>query len=420
MKSNVTVRVFLLLSLEAAVPAAYSQPKPAMYGVTDLGTLGGSYSFSYAINNASAIAGGAATPNQVDGIAQTGFVWYHGMIASLGTLGGADCLSCSSENAATSMAGVSVALSETATPDAFGEDFCGFGSHRQCLAAVFRNGSLSALPTLNGGNNSQVYFINKQGQSVGFSETGERDSNCAMPYQVFQFEAVQWGTDGVPHPLRPLQGDTVSFALGINDAGQSVGVSGLCSNTTFPPNTVPSGPHAVIWDVTGTPTMIDTLPGAVGNNVADSINDRGDVVGTQEISDGTIHGFLWNQNTGIVDLMMPGMFITVAPCCHSINERREITGFAIDQDGPHGFVWEGGNFTDLNAVLAVDSPWYVFNTASINSEGQIAATGVNINTGEVHALLLTPLSPTGAPVARGKTRAPALPAAIRNRYQAGK
>ena len=44
-----------------------------------------------------------------------------------------------------------------------------------------------------------------------------------MPYQVFQFEAVKWGTDGIPHPMRPLQSDTVSFALGINETGQAVG-----------------------------------------------------------------------------------------------------------------------------------------------------------------------------------------------------
>ena len=94
--------------------------------------------------------------------------------------------------------------------------------------------------------------------------------------------------------------------------------------------------------------MIDTLPGAVGNNVAASINNLGDVVGTQAISDGTIHGFLWNKTTGIVDVMMPGMFVTVVPCCHSINERRQITGFAIDGDGTHGFVWQDGNFYQVS------------------------------------------------------------------------
>jgi probable HAF family extracellular repeat protein len=165
------------------------------------------------------------------------------------------------------------------------------------------------------------------------------------------------------------------------------------------------------------PKMIHALPGAVGNNVASSINNRGDVVGNQAISDGTDHGFLWNQTTGLTDLMVAGAFVTVIPCCQSINDSRQITGFAIEEDGPHGFVWQNGTFTDLNTVLAAGSPWYIFNTASINSAGQIAATGVNMNTGEVHAVLLSPLPANGAPVARGAVPVPALPAAIRSQYQ---
>jgi probable HAF family extracellular repeat protein len=315
------------------------------------------------------------------------------------------------------MNGVSVVISEAASTDSNGEDFCGFGTHRQCLAAVWKNGSLKALPLLTGGNNSQVYFMNKAGDAIGFSETGTSDSNCAMPYQRFQFGAVKWGANGTPQTLQPLQGDTVSFALGINDLGQAVGVSGACSNTTFPPVYVPAGPHAVIWDGNGVPTKLPTLPGAAGDNVANSINNRGDVVGTQAISDGTVHSFLWNKATGIADLMMPGMFVTVAPCCHSINESRQIVGFAFDETGPHTFVWQNGSFTDLNTVLAADSPWYLINAASINSAGQIAATGVNTDTGEAHAVLLSPLPATGAPAARGAARVPPLPPAFRNRYR---
>jgi probable HAF family extracellular repeat protein len=200
MNSTVWMRVPIWIGIVATLVTANAQGRrPAQYSVTDLGTLGGTYSISYAINNAGAVAGGAATPNQVDGIAQTAFVWYRGSIASLGTLGGSECPLCNSENAATNMSGVSVVLSETSIPDASGEDFCGFGTHRQCLAGIWQNGALHPLPTLPGGNNSQGYFINKQGQAVGFSETETADSNCAMPYQIFQFEGVKWA---IPCPLR--------------------------------------------------------------------------------------------------------------------------------------------------------------------------------------------------------------------------
>ena len=392
-------------------------PKPALYSVVDIGTLGGTYSVSYTINDGGLVTGGAATADQTDGFAQTAFAWSRGQITNLGTLGGAACPSCNSEGAGANATGVAAILSETADPDPNGEDFCGFGSHRQCLAAVYKNGSLTALAPLDGGNNSQAYWINKRGEVAGFSETGTYDGNCAIAYQLYRFSAVKWGADGTRYPLRPLEGDTVSFALGMNDNGQAVGVSGLCSNTTVPPNNIPSGPHAVFWENDGTPVLVPYLPGAADDNVSNSINNRGDVVGTQLITDGTIHTFVWNKIWGIQDIALPGAFVTVAPCCHSINDRGEITGFAFDENGPQTFLWKNGNFTDLNAVLATDTPWYIVNTASINEAGQIAATGVNLNTGEMHAVLLTPISPVGAPIARGAFKVPRLPVSVGRQLQ---
>ena len=51
-------------------------------------------------------------------------------------------------------------------------------------------------------------------------------------------------------------------------------------------------------------------------NVADAINNRGDVVGgALSPKDGTIHAFLWTEDTGMQDLgAFPGAFVTVAPC----------------------------------------------------------------------------------------------------------
>jgi hypothetical protein len=80
-------------------------------------------------------------------------------------------------------------------------------------------------------------------------------------------------------------------------------------------------------------------------------------------------------------------------------------------------VWKDGNFTDLNTVLPADTPWYIFNTASINDAGQIAASGFNMNTGEVHAVLLTPISAVGAPVARGRTNTPPIPDTVLRKFQ---
>jgi probable HAF family extracellular repeat protein len=64
------------------------------------------------------------------------------------------------------------------------EDFCEDGTNLQCLAAVWKNGRLTALPTLPGGHNAKAFGLNNQGQVVGFSENGTSDSTCAMAFRI--------------------------------------------------------------------------------------------------------------------------------------------------------------------------------------------------------------------------------------------
>src|SRR5262249_48778668 len=148
---------------------------------------------------------------------------------NLGTLAGAACPLCNSAGSAAGANGQVAVISELNALDTLGEDFCGFGTHRQCLAAIWKNGVLSALPALAPGVNSQVYWMNSGGDSAGFSETATLDAPCGTPFQARRFEAVKWTRTGQIQPLPPLAGDTVSFAFGINESGSSVGVSGLCA-----------------------------------------------------------------------------------------------------------------------------------------------------------------------------------------------
>ena len=366
------------------------------YTITDIGALGGMYSYAYGINNVGEVAGGAATPSQTGGLSQTGFLWYGGRIIDLGTLGGLDCPACNSEAGGPNLLGESALISETATTDPNGEDFCGFGSHLQCLGAVWRNGELMALPNLAGGNNGQAYWLNDKGAVTGFAENGIRDSTCASatPSQVLRFEAVVWGPEGGIRELRPLRGDTVGFAFGINDKGQAVGTSGLCSNTSLPPAN-PAGAHAVLWENDGSATDLGNLGGT--NNVATDINNVGEVAGNALSSkDGSMHPFLWTKETGMHDLgILPGDFVAIAPCCHTLNDKRQVVGFSCP--GPMGscraFLWQPqeGVLTDLNTLIAPGSPWYLQTACSINDAGEIVGQGL-IN-GSIHAFLATPRWP---------------------------
>jgi probable HAF family extracellular repeat protein len=391
MKSRLLFTTVLLGSLAASLTpvqlgAQEGNSKHIRYTVIDLGTLGGTYSYAWGLNNAGLVAGSSATRTQTDGLSQTAFLWDRGQITELGTLGGFNT-GLNSEAGGPNARGESALISETFITDSKGEDFCGFGTHRQCLGAIWKNGVMTPLSTL-GGNNSQAYWLNKRGQVVGVAENRHEDAKCATPGQRLRFEAVIWQPNGEIRELRPLRGDTAGFAWGINDNGEAVGTSGLCSNISLPP-VPPSGPHAVRWDKEGSPHLIPGL--AHINDIATDINNRGEVVVASQLPDGTVRSFLWTRETGTHDIgSLPGSVQTVVPCCHTMNDKGEITGFAIDGKGNmRAFFWKNKVMVDLNTLIPKNSPLYLLASESINARGQIAGWGVN-SKGDVHAFLATP------------------------------
>src|SRR5258708_40002898 len=89
--------------------------------------------------------------------------------------------------------------------------------------------------------------------------------------------------------------------------------------------------------------------GGPGHHIATAINDRGEVAGNSDHTDGTKHPFVWTRHTGIQDIgKFPGAFATVAPCCDTINNRGDVVGFWFDKMGPHAFLWRDKVLIDLN------------------------------------------------------------------------
>src|SRR6516162_9707608 len=132
-----------------------------------------------------------------------------GLKIDLGTLGGPDSwINWGGINER----GEAVGLAETQFPDAVGEDFCGFGTGLTCRPFVWRNGDMTALPTL-GGNNGQASAINNRGQIVGQAQTKVTDSGCP-PYQIAL--PALW-EKGEVQQLPTVEGDADGYAIGIND-----------------------------------------------------------------------------------------------------------------------------------------------------------------------------------------------------------
>ena len=396
-------------SVLAALATAQPQPR---YTIIDLGTLGGTYSTGFGINNTGDVAGQAATPAQTDGFAATAFVWSKQKgITNLGVFGPPlfpDCPACSSDAAAVGANGEVAIGSEIATLDPNGEDFCQFynpfdlssANHRGCRGGIWRNGVITVLPNLTGGNNNNAFWMNSLGQVSGFAENGTFDSSCSIvtPFQVQRFQPVIWGPDGkIQRALSPLtsKGDTIAYAFTINDHGQAVGNSGLCSTTGLPPAALlnSTASHAVLWESDGSVHDLGSLGGAF--NSASSINNQGEVVGgAQSPTDGTVHAFFWTRQTGMLDYgAFPGAVATVVGCCHTNNDRGEIVGFTVEPANPYfgrAVVWQGAQPADLNEFVRDPGPFVQLTGAfSINDSGEIVCQGV-INTGELHACLAVP------------------------------
>ena len=404
----------ILTSIAAAsllAALATAQPQ-ARYRVMDLGTLGGTYSSGFGINNANDVAGQAATPAQTGGFAATAFLWSRQKgITNLGVFGTPlfpSCPACNSDAAAVGASGEVAVGSEIAALDPIGEDFCQFynpsdptsANHRGCRGGIWRNGVITVLPNLPGGNNNNAFWMNSLGQVSGFAENGTFDSSCSMatPFQVQRFQPVIWSPDGqIQRVLSPLvsKGDTVAYAFTINDLGQTVGNSGLCSTTGMPPFAINSSTasHAVLWERDGSVHDLGSLGGAL--NGASSINNQGEVVGVaQSPTDGTIHAFFWTRKTGMLDYgAFPGAVATVVGCCHTNNDRGEIVGFTVEPANPYfgrAILWQGTQPKDLNAFVRDPGPFIQLTGAfSINDSGEIVCQGVT-NTGELHACLAVP------------------------------
>jgi probable HAF family extracellular repeat protein len=317
--------------------------------------------------------------------------WRNGTAPQdLGTLGGANsAIAWPNRNEAGIMAGVS----ETSTPQPNGESWsCALAvfflappTGNVCLGFVWKNGTMSPLPTL-GGDNGFATGVNERGQVVGWAETPVHDPTCASP-QVLQFEAVEWDPNGKPVELPPIEGDPDGAATAINARGQAVGISGICSNAIGGL----SATHMVLWQ-NGTATDLGSLGGIAWNTPMD-ISEKGDVTGFSDLpGDGgdspNFHAFFWTPRGGVQDLnTLPGDTISEGL---GINDKDQVVG--VSYPSSHAVIWQSGTMTDLNSLAAPGTTLVLIAAQEINDSGVITGQAQDPSTGAFSAFVAVPRS----------------------------
>ncbi len=363
----------LAVSPALAAPGRHDASQRITYSLVNLGTaLGSNNSAASSINDLGFVAGAAVVAGSTT--VQNAVLWVFGFPFSLGSLGGPGTSSSVVFPGLDDRAEV-VGITETANPDPLNEPwscsaFIARAPGTSCVGFAWRNGVMTALPTL-GGSNGFAAGVNNLGQVVGWAETATHDPTCDFP-QVRQFRAVLWEPNGQVVQLPAFHGEPDQAAVGINDKGQVVGISGICGSAVG----ALSAKHAVLWE-NGTLTDLGSL-GGVGWNTPISINNQGDVVGfTNLANDASIlrfRAFLWTRSSGREKNLgtLPGDAISEAL---SINDLGQVVGvsYGTGFSHPRAVVWVDGVATDLNS-LTPGSSLVLTAANAINGRGEITGT----------------------------------------------
>jgi probable HAF family extracellular repeat protein len=288
---------------------------------TDLGTLGGSQSEAFGINNLAQVVGWALIPSEVE----HAFLWTKaGGMQDLGTLGGTTSRAYAINDKGQVVGAAANAAGQT---------------HAFLWTAAT---GMQDIGTPNG-TRSQAFAINENGDIAGTD----------MFYGGFE-NAVVW-LGGVLENL----GTTYSRAMGINNALQVVGWGGL--------NTV----TALLWTKSGGVWTSEAIPApSTGNaSMAYGINEVGQIVGGFRLTTGQLSAFSWTRASGSKEL--PWITRGTGAAGYAISNQGRLAGKAWDRSGfTHPTFWDpSGNGWSVKVILGTMKSDAYVNSVNENHQG---------------------------------------------------
>lgn len=362
-----------IVAVDAPSHAGGPGSKPAArYTVTDLGTLGGTQSFAYAINNSGQIVGQSSLP-----VLPSGATPIHTFLYRKGTM--------------TDLSPFNSSPHLTFGP--FGINDGGVIASGLVVEGIFspalldsKTGEITVLGSLGGvlgdvslgdAFSGVASSVNNSGQAVGYSFVDSR------------FQHAFFYSDGVMTDLGAF-GAEISVASGINDLGMIVGSFGFLNGTAHSFSS-----HVFIYRG-GQVIEIDPLGNGISS--ASAVNNKGQVIGSGLTDTGGSRGFIY-QDGSITDIGTLEGGRNSFPS--AINERGQVVGTADRPDPtcsdpstcarsiPTAVLYENGELKDLNSLIPAASGWDLSYANGINNRGHI--TGYGVNNGRFRAFVLTPV-----------------------------
>jgi probable HAF family extracellular repeat protein len=315
-----------------------STARAEVYMMTDLGTLSGGFtSGAFGLNNFGRVAGASTTTNAL----VYGFIW-NGALTDIAPLPG----DLNSQAFAINSSDRVVAVSYD-------------------LGTLMPHGLTSQGGVVTNLGNLAPRGINSAGVVVGYLSTNLANFGWVD-------HAARW-QNGTLIDMGTLGGHW-SYAYGINDAGQIVGMSFMLDDVTR---------RAALWQ-SGTWHDLGTLGGI--SSQAYAISNAGHAVGEADTAGGEPHAFLYmvDANGNVVSRTDLGTLGGGYSYAYAVNN----IGTVVGTSNGTAFRWQNGTMIDLQTRVPSGADWRLDAAWAVNDSGQIA--GVGLHNGQPRAFLMSP------------------------------